>query len=324
MSAAGALIVAPLASLAQAQGKVARIGFLGARSRSTPSNPDIYYEGFLQGMRELGYVEGRNLVIEWRFAEGKYERLPGLAAELVKLKPDVLVCHATPPAQALQRATSTIPIVNLSMADPVGSGLVASLARPGGNITGMSNILSDTGPKQLELLKTVVPKLSRVAVLVNPGSPIYAAFLKSVQIAAQQLGVTVLRVDARTSEEIEAGFAAMKRERVEGLIIAPDSFLTVQRASMIADLAVKNRLLAMGNFPEEALAGDLMSYGPNNVDIYRRGATYVDKILKGAKPVDLPVEQPTKLDLVVNLKTARALGITIPQSLLLRADRVIE
>ena len=314
----------PRVSFAQAPGKVARIGFLGARSRSTPSNPDVYYEGFLQGMRDLGYVEGRNLVIEWRFAEGKYERLPGLAAELAKLKPDVLVCHATPPAQALQRATSTIPIVVVSVADPVGSGLVASLGRPGKNITGMSNIASDTGPKQLELLKNVVPKLSHVAVLLNPGTPFHAQFLESVRITAQQLGVKVLRVDARTSEEIETGFAAMKRERVDGLIVVADSFLTGSKARMIAELAVKNRLATMGPFPEDALAGDLISYGPDVADIYRRAAIYVDKILKGAKPGDLPMEQPTKLELVVNLKTARALGITIPQSVLLRADRVIE
>ena len=324
VSAAGALMAAPLASLAQAQGKVRRIGFLAARSRSTQSNPDVFYEGFLQGMRDLGYVEGRNLVIEWRFAEGKYERLQALAADLVKLKLEVLVCHATLPALALQRATSTIPIVAVSMTDPVGSGLVATLGRPGKSITGMSIISIDLGPKQLELLKSVVPTLSHVAVLLNPGTPIHAPYLQSVRIAAQQLGVKVLRVDARTSEEIETGFAVMKRERADGLIVAVDSFFTGQRASMIAGLALKNRLPAMAGVPEEALAGDLMSYGPDVLDIYRRGATYVDKILKGAKPSDLPVEQPTKLELVVNLRTARALGLEVPQSVLLRADRVIE
>lgn len=322
--AAGVLMAAPLASLAQAQVKVRRIGFLGARSRSTPSNPDIYYDTFVQEMRELGYVEGRNFVIEWRFADGKYERLPGLASELVKMNLEVLVCHATPPAQALQRATSTIPIVAMSVADPVGSGLVASLGRPGRNITGISNIGSDTGPKQLELLKNVVPALSHVAVLVNPGSPFHAPFLQSVRIAARQLGVKVLRVEARNSDEIEIGFAAMKQERANGLIVAIDSFFTGQSASMIASLALKNRVPTMGALPEEALAGHLMSYGPDNLDIYRRGAAYVDKLLKGAKPADLPVEQPTKLELVLNLKTAKALGVRFPQDVLLRASRVIE
>lgn len=322
--AAGVLMAAPLASLAQAQVKVRRIGFLAARSRSTPSNPDILYDAFVQGMRNLGYIEGRNLAIEWRFADGDYERLPGLAAELVKLKPDVLVSHATPPARALQRATSTIPIVAMSSGDPVASGLVASLGRPGGNITGTSNIVSDLGTKQLELLKSVVPALSHVAVLLNPGTPIYASFLQSLRLAAQQLAVEVLRVDARTSEEIEAGFATMKRERVDALILMADSFLTGQKSSMIADLALKHRLPTVAPFPEDALAGDLMSYGPNLVDIYRRGATYVDKILKGAKPADLPVEEPTKLELVLNLKTAKVLGVRFPQDVLLRANRVIE
>ena len=322
--AAGALMAAPLASFGQAPSKVARIGFLGARSRSTPSNPDAFYEGFLQGMRELGYVEGKNLVIEWRFADGKYERLPALASELVKLKPEVLVCHATPPAQALQRATSTIPIVNVAMADPVGSGLVASLGRPGGNITGMSLISSDLGPKHLELLKTAVPAVSHVALLLNPGTAYHAAYYQSVQTAAPRFGVRVLRVDAQASEGIEAGFAAMKREGVHALIVPTDSFLSASRAPMIAELAVKNRLPAMGTTPSEAQAGHLISYGPDIFDTYRRAATYVDKILKGAKPADLPVEQPTVLELTVNLKTARSLGLKIPPTILLRANRVIE
>jgi putative ABC transport system substrate-binding protein len=318
-------VVLPLTAIPQQQLKIHRIGFLGARSRSTPSSRDLLYEAFLQGMRDLGYVEGRNLAIEWRFADGKYERLPGLAAELVKLKPEVLVCHATPPAEALKRATTTLPIVAVSVADPVGSGLVASLRRPGGNVTGVSNITSDTGPKQLELLKTVVPTLSHVAVLVNPGAPVYAAFLQGVRAAAQRLGVMVLQVDARTSEEIEAGFRTMRAQHADGLITTSDSFLSAQRASMIAALALDNRLPAMGPYPDDALTHDLlMSYGPNVGEIYRRGATYVDKILKGAKPGDLPVEEPTKLDLVVNLKTAKVLGIKMPQAVIARADRVIE
>ncbi len=322
---AGALMAAPLAAFAQAPNKVARIGFLGARSRSTPSNLDRGYDAFVSGMRDLDYIEGRNLAIEWRFAEGKYERLPGLAAELVKLKPDVLVCHATPPAQALKGATGTIPIVAISVADPVGSGLIASLGRPGGNVTGVSNITSDTGPKQLELLKTVVPTLSHVAVFLNPGAPVFAAFLQSVRAAAQRLGVKVLQVDARSSEEIEAGFQTMRRQGADGLIITSDSFLTGQMSSVIAALALKNRLPAMGSSPDDALAGSLMMrYGPNVGEIYRRGATYVDKILKGAKPSDLPVEEPSKLELAVNLKTAKALGVRFPQGVLQRADRVVE
>jgi putative ABC transport system substrate-binding protein len=320
----GGALAAPFGSFAQQQGKVWRIGFLGGRSRSTTSKPDIFYDAFVQGLRELGYVEGQNLVVEWRFADGNYERLPSLASELVNLKVDVLVAHATPPGQALQRATNTIPIVVASMNDPVGAGLVESLGRPGKNITGTSNMGNDLGPKQVELLKNLIPALSRIAVLLNPGSVGHAKYYKNVQSAAQRLGIKVLRVDARTSEEIERGLAAMAREHADALIVVPDSFLTGQRASMIADLAVKYRLPSMGPHTEDAVAGLLMSYGPSAVDVYRRAAAYVDKIVKGANPRDLPVEQPMKLESAINLKTAKALGIKIPQSIFLRADKVIE
>jgi putative tryptophan/tyrosine transport system substrate-binding protein len=319
---AGAL-AAPLSAFAQQPGKVRRIGFLGARSRSTQSNPDVYYDAFVQGMRELGYVEGKNLVIEWRFADGKYERLPGLAAELVRLKPEVIVTHSTPATKALQQATSTIPIVTAAVGDPVGSSMAASLAHPGGNITGLSTIATDVSTKHLELLKTMVPVLSRTAVLVNPGNSSHPANLKSVQATALQLGVKVLSVDARTPEEIERGFAAMKRERADAIIILTDPFFSGQRRQ-VTELAARNRLPSMFEFREDVAAGGLMSYGPNLTDQYRRVATYVDKILKGAKPGDLPIEQPTTIHLAINRKTAKALGLSISEQLLLRADEVVE
>ncbi len=318
-----ALVAAPFVSLAQQQGKVRRIGFLAARSRSTASNPDIHYDAFLQGMRELGYVEGKNLIIEWRFVEGKYERIPGLAAELVKMSVEVIVTHGTTTTQALQRATSAIPIVSAGMGDPVGSGIAASLARPGGNITGMSTMVTDLGAKQFELLKAMVLALSRVAVLGNPGNPFTAEAIKNIQTAAQQAGIAILRVDARTPEDIERGFATMTRERAQAVIIVSDSVF-VGRRTQIAKLAMMSRIPLMSSSPEEASAGSLMSYGVDLVDGYRRTATYVDKILKGAKPGELPIEQPMRLHLVINRKTAQALGLTIPQELLLRADEVIE
>ncbi len=318
----GVLLVAPFAAIAQQQTKVRRIGFLAARSRSTPSNPDVYYDAFVQGMRELGYVEGKNLVIEWRYADGKYERLPGLAAELARLKLEVIVTHSTPTTQALRRATSAIPIVSANLGDPAGLGFAASLARPGGNITGLSAMQVDVSPKYLELLKLMMPALSRAAVLVNPGNPAHPAFLKGVQAAAEELGLKILPVDARNPEEIERGFAAMRRERADAVIILGDAFFIGQRRQ-ITQLAARNQLPAMYSFREDVEAGGLISYGQNIADFYRRAAYFVDKILKGAKPGELPIEQPTKFELVINLKTAKALGLTIPQSFLVRADRVI-
>ena len=319
---AGAL-AAPLGAFAQQQVKVRRIAFLAVRSRPSPTNPEVYYDAFVQGMRDLGYVEGKNLVIEWRYAEGKFERLPGLAAELVRMNPEVILTHTTPSTEALQRATSTIPIVMTSIADPVSSGFAASLARPGGNITGLSIITIDLSPKYLELLKIMVPALSRAAFLVNPGNSTHPATLKSVQAAARQRGVKVLPMDARTAEEIERGFASMRRERADAVIIPGDGFFIGQQRQL-ADLAARYRLPSMYPFREYVAAGGLMSYGQNIGDFYRRAATYVDKILKGAKPGDLPIEQPTKIHLAINRKTAKALGITIPQELLIRADEVIE
>jgi putative ABC transport system substrate-binding protein len=320
--AAGALLALPLAKAQQPE-KVRRIGFLAARSRSTPSNPDVYYDAFMQGMRELGYVEGKNLVVEWRFADGKYERLPTLAAELVKMNVELIATNSTPATEALQRATSTIPIVAIAVGDPLASGFAASLARPGRNITGLSLITVDLGPKYLELLKLMMPALSRVAVLENPGNPVDPGILKSVQAAAQQVGVKVLPVDASTLEEIERGFATMRRERANAVIILPDSFFIRQRRE-ITELATRNRLPSIFSFREDVEAGGLMSYGVNMADIFRRAATYVDKILKGANPRELPIEQPTKIHLAINRKTAKALGLIIPRNLVIRADEVID
>ena len=317
---AGAL-AAPLASFAQQKpAKVARIGFLGTASASAYASR---VEVLRAGLRDLGYVEGRNIAIEYRWAEGKYERLPGLAAELVQLKVDVIVAAATPAVQAARQATTTIPIVMVATVDPVGAGLVASLSRPGGNITGLSNISVDLSSKWVELLRVALPKLSRVAVLVNPGHPNHPAFLKNIQATAKTTGVNVSPLQASTASQIEAALGAMTRERAGALIVLPDSLFLTQ-ARRIAELAAKNRLPTMFGTGDSVEAGGLMSYGQNLAEHFRRAATYVDKILKGTKPGDLPVEQPTILELVINLKTAKAIGLTIPQDLLFRADKVIE
>ena len=318
---AGALAV-PSGSFAQQQGRVWRIGILSARTRSNTLN-DSYFVDFLKGMRDLGYVEGKNVTIEWRFGDGNYERMPELAAQLVRLKPDIIVTAGTPPTKALQRATTTIPIVMATVTDPVGSGLIASLARPGGNITGLSNTAEDISTKLLEHITTVIPKLSRVAVLLNPASPISANLLKDIQIAAKRMKLEVVSVNARTPEEIESAFAAMKKKRVGAVIVTIDIFFG-QQSRQIAELALKNVLPLISNARQDVERGYLVSYGRDVAEDYRHAATYVDKILKGAKPADLPVEQPTVFELVVNLKTAKALGIAIPQTILLRADRVIE
>ena len=314
------LIVAPLIADAQQAPKIPRIGYLSPRARLDPLP---YDRAFLQGMSELGYVEGKNVVIEWRFADGAYERLPALAAELVRLNVDVIVAPSSSAIRAAQQATTTIPIVFLSTGDPVGSGFVASLARPGGNITGLSNTNLDVSAKLLELLIAMAPKLSRVAVLGNPGSSTHSAILQSVQSAAlSRAGVRVLSVEARTRKEIERGFVRMTQDRVDGVMVAADAFLNEQ-SQHIAPLALKHRLPSISQPRVYVEAGGLMSYGPNTVERYRHAATYVDKILKGANPADLPVEQPTKFELVVNLKTAKALGLKIPEPIRIRADEVI-
>jgi putative ABC transport system substrate-binding protein len=274
-------------------------------------------------MRELGYLEGKNLTIDWRFAEGKVERLPALANELVALKPDVIVAGATPSVQAAHRATTTIPIVFVAVPDPVGEGFVKSLPRPGANITGLSTIVTEVSSKYLELLRLVEPKLARVAVLMNPLNPSDSLILEQIHGAAFAIGVKVYPFEASTAAQIEAGFAAMTRVRAHALIVAADELFYGQRAE-IAKLAIKNRLPTISPSREQAEAGGLMSYGQDLAEHYQRAAIYVDKILKGAKAGDLPVEQPTLIELVVNQKTARALAVKIPNSILLRADKVIE
>jgi len=274
-------------------------------------------------MRELGYVEGKNFVIEWRFADGDVGRLPSLAAELVRLKVDAIVTSSTPATKVLQQATTTMPIVMGTIGDPVGSGFVASLARPGGNITGLTSITNDLSPKLLDLLRGIVPRLSRIAVLANSTNPFHAAVLKNVQAAAQKTGVTILSLDARTAQEIENAFPTITEERAGAIILAQDSLFTQQRRQ-IAVLSVKHRLPLIAAMREYVEAGVLMSYGPNFSDIYRRTAIYVDKIFKGAKPADLPVEQPTEFEMFINSKTAKALGLEIPPSLLLQANAVIQ
>ena len=316
------LLAAPLAAEAQQAGKVYRIGFL---SPASPSDPRVqrFLAAFRNGLGELGYVEGQTIAIESRWAAGKYERLPGLAAELVRLKMDVIVTAAVPAIRAAKEATSTIPIIMAVVVDPVATGLVASLARPGGNITGLSIMTPELVGKQLEMLKEVVPKASRVAVLWNPANPGNAPQLRAAEVAARTLGVRLQPLEARGPREIDSAFAAMTKEGASAVVVLVDVVFIDQR-TRIADLAATRRLPSVYGLPESVEAGGLMAYGPSYLYNYRRAAVYVDKILKGANPADLPVEQPTKFELVINLKTARTLALTIPQSLLLRADEVIE
>jgi putative tryptophan/tyrosine transport system substrate-binding protein len=311
----------PLAGGAQQPGKVPRVGFLGPRSRSDGAP---FVDAFLQGLRELGWMEGQNIAIEYRFAEGRLDRLPDLAAELVRLKVDVILAASTPPAVAARNATRTIPIIMATSADPVELGLVASLARPGGNVTGLAfSVGLQVVGKELELLRETVPQARRVAVLSNPANPGNVLAIKSVKSTASSLGVQLQFLEARGPNEFEAAFAAMARERAGALLVVPDAVFGLHRARL-QDLVAKSHLPAMYGLREHTEVGGLMSYAVDLRDSFRRSATYVDKILKGAKPADLPVEQPTKFELVINLKTAKALGLTIPQSVLLRADEVIQ
>jgi len=312
---------APLALDAQQPGKVPRIGVLLPGSASDDSTA---LEAFRKGLRERGYVEGQSLIVEWRYAEGKLERLPALAAELVRLKMDVIVTASTPGAQAAKQATSTIPIVVATSGDPVGTGLVASLSRPGGNVTGLTHLAGlEIFGKRLELLKEVIPTVSRVAVLWNSTNPPEAAALRELQGAAQSFRVTLLPKDVRSSGEFETAFTAMTRERPDALLVI-ESALTFRHRGVIVDFATRQRLPTVFGDEDAAKAGGLLSYATSFPDLFRRAAVYVDKILKGARPADLPVEQPTRFELVINLKTAKALGLTIPQSILIRADHVIQ
>ena len=314
------LVAWPFVSGAQQAAKPARVALLRYADRDSSKH---YLESFRLGLRKLGYVEGSNLTLELRFADGKAERLPALAAELVKLKVDVIVATDTPATRAAQQATTAIPIVMANIIDPVGSGFVSSLARPGGNITGLSNITSEVSPKHVELLVTMVPKLSRVAVLLNPANSGHPGILKSIQAAAEKVGLKILPLEAGTPQKIESAFTVMTQERAGAVIIATDA-LFLQQQRQIAELAFRHQLASISGFRQNAESGILMSYGQDVADFWRRSASFVDKILKGAKPRDLPVEQPTKFELIVNHKTAKALGLTIPQELLLRADEVIE
>ncbi len=317
-----AVLLVPLAGEAQHAATIPRIGLLFPTSLSDPRTPHSL-EAFRQGLRELGYVEGQNIAIESRFAEGKWDQLPGLAAELVRVKVDVIVTYTTPATQAVKQATGTIPIVVAAVIDPVAAGLVASLAHPGGNVTGLSQMVPELAGKQLEVLKEVAPKISRVALLSNPANPAHALAIRDVKVAARSLGVQLQLLEARGPSEIESAFAAMTTERAGGVIVLVDSML-IDHRTRIADLAARRRLPTVSATIETAQAGGLMAYGPSVRDMFRRAAAYVDKILKGAKPADLPIEQPTTFELVINLRTARALGLTIPQSVLLRADQVIQ
>jgi len=318
---AAAAIAAPLDTQAQQAGKIYRIGFLSYASYATAP---AFVEAFRQGLRELGWVEGQNVIIDYRFAEGRLDRLPELAAELVGLKVDIILAPQGPAAVAGKNATAIIPIVMVSVTDPVGLGLTASLAHPSRNITGLTySVGVDTHSKQLELLRETVPQISRVAVLSNPANPAHALAMTNIQVAAQALRVELQLLEARGPDEFDGAFAKISNERVGALVVLADAALGLGR-TRLADFAARNRLPSMGGLREDAEAGSLMSYGPHGPDLYRRSAAFVDKILKGAKPAELPVEQPTKFELVVNLKTAKAIGIIIPQSILLRTDEVIE
>jgi putative tryptophan/tyrosine transport system substrate-binding protein len=308
----------PLAAGAQQPGKLPTIGFLGA----TPSAESQRVAAFVQRLRELAWIDGRNLAIEYRWAEGRPERVSEIAAEFVRIKIDVIVTVATPPTLAAKQATAVIPIVFAAVSDPVGTGLVASLARPGGNVTGLANQLSDTASKRLELLREVVPGLRRLAIMANVGNPASVLEMGEAQATARMLGLEVTTSEIRRAKDIAPAFKAL-RERADALYLCPDPLMNTNRTG-INILAVGARLPTMYGLREYVEAGGLMSYGPNLPDQFRRVADIVDKILRGAKPGDIPVEQPTRFDLVINLTTANALGLEIPATLLARADEVIE
>jgi putative ABC transport system substrate-binding protein len=313
-----ALLAAPLTAEAQPVAKVYRIGYVRAEAP-----PPVDVEAFRQGLREHGYVEGTNVVIEYRWADGNEERLRSLVAELIRLKVDLIVASAPAATRAAKEATTTIPIVMVLVADPVAFGFVASLARPGGNVTGFAFLLPEVSGKRLDLLKEAIPELSRVAVLWNAVNPYKQFDLKEVQAAADALRVAVHPFPVRAPNDVDEAFKAAVKGRVGGLITLEDPFTIAHRARIVG-LALRHRLPAVYAVRPFVEAGGLMSYGPDRADQNRRAATFVDKILKGAKPADLPVERPTRFELVINMKTAKAMGITIPPSLLLRADQVLE
>ena len=305
---------------AQQPTKIPRIGRLIG---SSPSAVSTRYEAFREGLRELGYVEGKTIVVEYRHADGKFERLPDLATELVGLKVNVIVTGGPTATRPAKKATATIPIVMAQDSDPVGNGFVASLARPGGNITGLSNYHADLSGKQLELLKEVVPRLARVAVLGNSKEPGNAQALEETKLAGAALKLKLQFLDVRELQDIETAFHAATKERADAILVLSSPIATSQR-TQVAQLAIKNRVPIMYQVSESVEAGGLMTYGVSTADLWRRSATYVDKILKGAKPADLPVEQPIKFEFIINLKAAKQIGLTIPPNVLVRADRVIK
>ena len=314
----GAAVAWPLAARTQQSGKIHAIGLLSPASRSPSVVPALF-----DALAELGWIEGKNLVVERRYAENRLERLPELAAELVRLNVEVIVANGTLGPLAAKRATSTIPIVMTAAGDPLGSGLVASLARPGGNVTGISLMAPDLGGKRLELLKELLPRLARVAVLWNAANPYAAIVFKETQAAGRTLGIEVQSLEVRGPDDFDGAFDTARKQRPDALITVEDP-LTFSHQKRIADFATGQQLPSLYGFREFVVAGGLMSYGANVADLFRRAASYVDKILKGAKPADLPVQQPTTFELVINVKTARALGLEIPPTLLARADEVIE
>jgi len=314
----GGILAGRLVSEAQQSGQTYRIGFLAGTAADAVPLPKLR-----AGLRELGYIEGKTIAFEYRFAEDNNDRLPGLAAELIRSKVDIIVAHGSPAIHAAKEATNTIPVVMLGPGDPVGTGFVASLARPGGNITGVSNTDVGVAAKRLELLKAALPKLSRVIALRNPTNPAAELLFKETQDGARSLGIEIHLIDVRTPVELERALSMMAKARADALIAIADPMFLSQR-KQIAKVAMTKRLPSVFARNENVEAGGLMSYGAVLGDLYRQAATYVDKILKGAKPGELPVEQPTKFELVINLKTAKALGLTIPQSLLGRADQIIE
>jgi putative ABC transport system substrate-binding protein len=314
------LLFVPLAGAQQPEKKIPRIGYLSLRAGIEPRE-----EAFLKGLREIGYVDGQNIAVEWRFAKGKEALLPGLAAEIVQLQPDVVVAAGNQAVQAIKRATTTIPIVFGQVSDPLGVGLVAGLARPGGNITGLTTSASDISGKRLELVKETVPTVTRVALLVDARNPAHQAFLRDMRAAAPALGVQMQALELRRLDDIDNAFQAALNERAEAVIVtASGIFITNQDRERLASLAIKARLPTLHSESAFVLAGGLMSYATDIPEQFRRAATYVDKILKGAKPAEMPVEQPTKFELVINLKAAKEIGLTIPPSVLGRADRVVQ
>jgi putative ABC transport system substrate-binding protein len=318
---AGALLAAPCAAVAQATGGVWRVGFLEAGAPT--ANPQ-FFEAFKHGLAALGYVEGKNVIVVDRWADGQIERFPTLMSELLRLKVDVIVVGSTAGALAAKAAVSTIPIVFVGVQDPLGAGLVASLARPEGNLTGFS-LAEEDGllGKRLEIFREIIPAISRLALIWNPASPTGAPRLKDARSAAAKLGVNLHLFEVRDAKDLDGIFAAIAKDRIGALMVIADP-LTVRNRQRIVDLAASKRVPAMYSFLEFAQVGGLVAYGPSVPELFRRAATYVDKVLKGAKPADLPVEQPTKFELVINLNTAKALGLEIPHSLLLRADEVIQ